>query len=124
MAIGFRATTTTTAGGVTKAIGINIAKKTEIANRDLKAAGDRARMVAKRRSPVDTGRLRRSIRVFQRQLPNGNGYFTLQTSVPYARFQEDGFRHYQSGKWVRGKFYMQAGQRAGQAELRKRGYRR
>ena len=114
-----RPTRTTTVGGVEKDIGRVIARRTAIAKKDLKAAGDRARTVAKRRSPVDTGRLRRSIRVYQR-----DGYISLRTQVPYARFQESGFRHYLSGKWVRGKFYMQAGQRAGQAELRKRGYRR
>ena len=106
-------------GGVSKDIGRIIAERTEIAQRDLKAAGDKARTTARRRAPVDTGRLRNSIRVYKRP-----GYVTLSTSVPYARFQESGFRHYLSGKWIRGKFYMRAGQQAGQRELRARGYRR
>ena len=119
MPIGFRRTATATVGGVRREIGAGIARNTTIARKDLDAAGHAARRRARATCPVDTGRLRNSIRYYRQPRTA-----VIATSVPYARFQEYGFRHYLSGKFIPGKHYMEKGYQAGIRELRKRGYRR
>lgn len=69
---------------------------------------------AKAYAPVDTGRLRASIRWWRRgktgQFARAGEAeivaFEVQASTPYAGFQEFGFRHWRSGRMVQGRFYL------------------
>lgn len=66
---------------------------------------------AKRLCPVRTGRLKRSLtwEVSEDGLTGwygSNRPWRGEPSVPYAVYQELGFRHWRSGKWIPGKAYL------------------
>ena len=66
---------------------------------------------AKRLCPVRTGRLKKSLTWEVREDGKVGWYgsnrpWRGEDSVPYAVFQELGFRHWRSGKRIPGKFYL------------------
>ena len=92
--------------------------------KDINEAALQGMFAMKRAAPIRTGYLRRSIQVLQRATPD-NLKATVGTRgrVDYAFYQNAGFRHYQSGKWIRGKFFHEAGRRAAARYMQRRGYR-
>jgi hypothetical protein len=60
---------------------------------------------AKGQSPVDTGLLKSSIEL---QYPGGDVLARIQTNIEYGKYQELGFHHYISGKFIQNPFLVPA----------------
>ena len=132
-----RAPTTTTTRGVygpargkyrlplQAAIAPRLSQTADIAEKDLWEAARVGRDAAKRAAPVKTGKLRNSIRRRRQERVTTRGRrpeVVITTSVYYSAWQNFGFRHYISRKWIKGKFYMQKGARAARGSLKRKGY--
>ena len=56
-------------------------------------------------APVDTGYLKSSIEL---EYPGGDVLARIKTNTEYAKYQELGFHHYQSGKFIQNPFFVPA----------------
>ena len=70
----------------------------------LEVVGDALVGGAKDRSPIDTGLLKATIEVKSMDTSEDNKKVVVGDSVPYGRFQELGFHHRDSGKFIQNPF--------------------
>jgi len=96
-----------TIGAVKRDLERDLRERESAARADMDAAARTAQRTAQRLAPVDTGNLRRSIRIDE----HGNRVVVV-SELPYAGIQE------------RRRGYMRRGAIAGDMELIRRGYRR